>query len=89
MGTSVEMIQNAEDRSKFKNMMTGIGQPCLNSYIAHDLETAKVFVDKIGYPVVVRPAYTLGGTGGGFCNNIHGLKEIVLRGFIIALLDKC
>ncbi len=80
IGTNVESIEKAEDRLIFKNEMEKINQPCTESKIANSLDEAKVCVNEIGYPIVVRPAFTLGGTGGGFCYNDEDLKEIVPKG---------
>lgn len=80
IGTNIDSIENAENREKFKSLMLKIGQPCLDSYVAENYEEALGCVEKIGYPIVVRPAYTLGGTGGGFCYNDGDLKEFVNRG---------
>jgi carbamoyl-phosphate synthase large subunit len=65
LGTAVEAIKMAEDRQEFKDTMERIGEPCIPSKVVNTLEDALAFADEIGYPVVVRPANTLGGTGGG------------------------
>jgi carbamoyl-phosphate synthase large subunit len=80
LGTPLEAIRKAEDREIFKETMIAIGEPIPESTIAESLEEAYAFVEKIGYPVIVRPAYTLGGTGGGIATNEQLLKEIVSRG---------
>lgn len=69
LGTSVDSIMKAEDRELFKKMCIQIGEPIIASEIVHSLEEGLVAADLIGFPVVLRPAYTLGGTGGGFANN--------------------
>jgi len=80
LGTSVDSIKKAEDRQTFKETMEKIGQPVVQSIIAKDIRTAVCFAEQIGYPVVVRPAYTLGGTGGGIANNQQELISIAQDG---------
>jgi carbamoyl-phosphate synthase large subunit len=79
LGTSVESIQNGEDRERFRNLMIEIGEPIPESMIIQSLEEGFEFVREIGYPVIIRPAYTLGGDGGGFAYNDEefetGLKK--------------
>ena len=77
LGTKPESIERAEDRELFKELCLQIGEPVLPSEIAHSIEEAKQAVEKIGYPVVLRPAFTLGGTGGGFADNEDELIEIM------------
>lgn len=77
LGTSAESISKAEDREKFKKLCEEIGEPVLESIISHSIEEGIEAANKIGYPVVLRPAFTLGGTGGGFANNEEELKEIM------------
>ena len=77
LGTSSESIERAEDREKFKELCESLGEPVLQSKIAHSIEEAEVASEKIGYPVVLRPAFTLGGTGGGFADNKEELEEIM------------
>ena len=67
LGSPIEAIEKAEDREKFRETMLNIGQPCVPSGIAETLEEALAAAKEIGYPVIVRPAYTLGGSGGGIC----------------------
>ncbi len=81
IGTSADTIRMAEDRELFKEAMERIDQPCADSEVAEDLETCFKIADRIGYPVVVRPAYTLGGSGGGIANDRHELEEIAGIGF--------
>ena len=78
IGTSIESIKKGEDRELFRKEMQRIGQPCIESEIITDMEEGKAYSSKIGYPVIVRPAYTLGGTGGGIANN-EGELEIILE----------
>ena len=80
LGTKLSSIQKAEDRELFRELMNKIGEPVPESEIIHNLDEAYEFVGKIGYPVIVRPAFTLGGTGGGICENDEDLKEIVSNG---------
>jgi len=81
LGTSSESIERAEDRELFKEMCESIGEPVIPSEITYDLEQAKKAAQDIGYPVVLRPAFTLGGTGGGFANNEEELIEIGTNAF--------
>ncbi len=76
LGTSFESIERAEDRELFKNLCLEIGEPVTQSEIAHTVEEAQKIAAEIGYPVVLRPAFTLGGTGGGFADNVDELNEI-------------
>ncbi len=77
LGTSKESIEKAEDREKFKKLCEELGEPVLESIIATSIEQGIEAAEKIGYPVVLRPAFTLGGTGGGFADNEEELKEII------------
>ena len=77
LGTSSESIEKAEDREKFKELCTELGEPVLESYIANSIEEGIEAAEKIGYPVVLRPAFTLGGTGGGFADNEEELKKLI------------
>lgn len=82
LGTSLEAIQNAEDREKFKELMHSIGEPIPKSNIVCSMEEGLEFAEKIGFPIIVRPAYTLGGTGGGIANNMEELKKILHSGLM-------
>ena len=75
-GTPCDSIERAEDRELFKEMCESIGEPVIPSQITYDIEEAKKAAIEIGYPVVLRPAFTLGGTGGGFANNEEELVEV-------------
>ncbi len=75
-GTPCDSIERAEDRELFKEMCESIGEPVIPSQITYDIEEAKKAALEIGYPVVLRPAFTLGGTGGGFANNEEELVEV-------------
>ncbi|MBR5798408.1 MAG: carbamoyl-phosphate synthase large subunit, partial [Clostridia bacterium] len=81
LGTSSESIERAEDREMFKELCQSIGEPTIPSEITYSIDEAKIAAAKIGYPVVLRPAFTLGGTGGGFANNEEELVEIGLNAF--------
>ena len=81
LGTSSESIERAEDREMFKKMCESIGEPVIPSEITYSIEEAKAAAQRIGYPVVLRPAFTLGGTGGGFAYNEEQLVEIGLNAF--------
>ena len=81
LGTSSESIERAEDRELFKELCQSIGEPTIPSEITYSLDEAKIAAEKIGYPVVLRPAFTLGGTGGGFAYNEQELVEIGLNAF--------
>ncbi len=81
LGTSSASIERAEDREMFKELCESIGEPVIPSEITYDLEQAKQAAERIGYPVVLRPAFTLGGTGGGFANNEEELIEVGLNAF--------
>ena len=84
LGTSSESIERAEDRELFKELCQSIGEPTIPSEITYDLEEAKAAAKRIGYPVVLRPAFTLGGTGGGFANNEEELVAIGMNGFALS-----
>ncbi len=93
LGTSSKSIERAEDRELFKELCQSIGEPTIPSEITYSLEEAIEAADKIGYPVVVRPAFTLGGTGGGFAANKEELIEIGTNAFKLspvhqALIEK-
>ena len=78
LGTSSESIERAEDRELFKELCESIGEPVIPSDIANTLEEAVSAAEKIGYPVVLRPAFTLGGTGGGFAYNEEELRQLAV-----------
>ena len=84
LGTSSSSIERAEDRELFKKMCEEIGEPVIPSEITYSLEEAVVSAKRIGYPVVLRPAFTLGGTGGGFANNEEELKELAVNAFALS-----
>ncbi len=89
LGTSLEAIQKAEDREQFRQLMQELNQPVPESVIVTSVDQALDFAQKIGYPLIVRPAYTLGGTGGGMCYNEAELKEITKNGLAISPVHQC
>lgn len=88
LGTSLTAIKKAEDRELFKETMTEIGEPIPESTIVEDIHSAVDFAKQIGYPLIVRPAYTLGGTGGGIAENEEELVEIVIRGLKYSMIGQ-
>jgi len=88
LGTPLETIEKAEDREKFKQMLQEIGEPVPPSGIVSTAEDALDLAEEIGYPVIVRPAYTLGGTGGGIAGDADELREIALRGLKYSLIHQ-
>ena len=94
LGTSPEGIKKAEDRQAFKDTMEEIGEPCIASKVVNTYEDAESFAKEIGLPVIVRPAYTLGGTGGGIAYTMEELEEIAKSGLHLSrvhqvLIEKC
>ncbi|WP_411747308.1 carbamoyl-phosphate synthase large subunit [Psychrobacillus psychrotolerans] len=89
LGTKLEAIHKAEDRDLFRTLMNELNEPVPDSDIIHNLEEAKAFVERIGYPVIVRPAFTMGGTGGGICYNDNDLAEIVTSGLKYSPVTQC
>ena len=77
LGTSSDSIEKAEDRELFKELCEELGEPVLPSLIANSMEEGIAAAEEIGYPVILRPAYTLGGTGGGFAQNEEEFREIM------------
>lgn len=88
LGTPLTAIKNAEDRELFKNFILSIGEPVPESEIVRDLESAREFAKRVGLPLVVRPAYTLGGTGGGFIENWDELDEAVSIGLNASMVGE-
>src|SRR3989338_8369938 len=80
LGTSVKAIEDGEDREKFKQLMTRINEPIPKSVTVNTAEEADVFVKKMGFPVIIRPAYTLGGTGGGIAYSKEEFEKIITSG---------
>ena len=89
LGTKLSAIKQAEDRDLFRSLMNELCEPVPDSEIIHELAEAHAFVEKIGFPVIVRPAYTLGGTGGGICHNSEELDEIVTSGLKHSPVNQC
>ena len=89
IGTSTDTIKLAEDRLEFKTLMENIGEPCAASIVVNHVDDALEFAKKIGYPVVVRPAYTLGGTGGGIANDEQELHDICSNGLRLSRVSQC
>lgn len=88
IGTSIESIKEGEDRELFRDMMNRINEPVIQSEIVTDFEAGMKFAEKIGYPVIVRPAYTLGGTGGGIAENKEELSEILKSGLQLSSIGQ-
>ena len=88
LGTSSESIERAEDRELFKELCQSIGEPTIPSEITYSIEEAKEAAKRIGYPVVLRPAFTLGGTGGGFAYNEEELVEVGLNAFKLSPVNQ-
>lgn len=84
LGTNMESIERAEDRELFKELCLSLGEPVLPSMIAESMEEALKAAEEIGYPLVVRPAFTLGGTGGGFVGDEAELREIVKNALVLS-----
>ena len=84
LGTNMESIERAEDRELFKELCLSLGEPVLPSMIAESMEEALKAAEEIGYPLVVRPAFTLGGTGGGFAGDEAELREIVKNALVLS-----
>ncbi|TCP28724.1 carbamoyl-phosphate synthase large subunit [Scopulibacillus darangshiensis] len=84
LGTSVDSIQKGEDREKFRQLMLDIDEPIPESKIIHTYEEGLKFAEVIGFPVIIRPAYTLGGSGGGFAENVEELELVLNRGLSLS-----
>ncbi len=89
IGTTSLTIKKAEDRLEFKNTMERIGEPIAASTVVTEIEDAVAFAKEIGYPVVIRPAYTLGGSGGGIANNQEELEDICANGLRLSRVGQC
>lgn len=89
LGTKLSAIDQAEDRDLFKQLMEDLGQPIPESEIVETVDQALAFANRIGYPVIVRPAFTLGGTGGGMCANEEELREITKNGLKLSPVTQC
>lgn len=94
IGTTPETIKKAEDREEFKDTMEKIGEPCAASMVVNNVEDGIAFTNTIGYPIVLRPAYTLGGSGGGIAHNEEELVDILSNGLRLSrvgqvLVERC
>src|SRR5699024_5608245 len=89
LGTKLEAIEKAEDREKFRALMDELDEPVPPSDIVTTVEAAVAFAEEIGYPVIVRPAFTLGGTGGGMCDTREELEHIVKNGIALSPVGQC
>ena len=94
LGTTAETIRNAEGRQEFNDLMERIGEPCAPSLLVENIQDGVDFANKIGYPVVLRPAYTLGGSGGGIAHNLAELESILENGLRLSrvgqvLVERC
>ncbi len=89
LGTKLSAIQQAEDRDLFRSLMNELGEPVPDSDIIHTLEEAYTFVERVGYPIIVRPAYTLGGTGGGIASDAETFQELVRGGLQESPITQC
>ena len=88
LGTPLKAIERAEDRELFKETMQKLGEPIPESTIVEDVPSAVAFANEIGYPVIVRPAYTMGGTGGGIAENEEELVETVIKGLTYSMIGQ-
>ncbi|QKS71498.1 carbamoyl-phosphate synthase large subunit [Paenalkalicoccus suaedae] len=89
LGTDLRAIEMAEDRDSFRTLMRELGEPVPDSEIVTTVDAAVTFANEIGYPVIVRPAYTLGGSGGGMAYSEENLREIVANGLFASPVNQC
>ena len=89
LGTKLDAIDQAEDRERFKQLMKELNEPVPPSRTVHTVEEAVDFAGEIGYPLIVRPAFTMGGTGGGMCDNEEQLREITANGLDLSPATEC
>lgn len=89
LGTNLGSIKQAEDRELFRSLMNELNEPVPDSVIVSTIEEAVAFANEIGYPIIVRPAYTLGGTGGGICEDEESLRDIVASGLKYSPITQC
>lgn len=89
LGTKLSAIDQAEDRDLFRTLMKELNEPVPESEIVHTVAEALTFAEQIGFPLIVRPAFTMGGTGGGICDNEEELKEIVKNGLKLSPVNQC
>ena len=88
LGTPVEAIKKGEDRELFRQLMLDIGEPVLDSHIVRSVEEGVRFADEIGYPVICRPAYTLGGSGGGVAADQEALERLLKKGLALSPIQQ-
>lgn len=89
LGSSIESIKKGEDREKFRALMYELNEPVPESKVVHFVEEAIEFADEIGFPIIVRPAYTLGGTGGGIADNMEEFTKLVSGGLKESAIGQC
>src|SRR5699024_4362595 len=89
LGSTLDSIEKAEDRDLFRTLMNELNEPVPESAIITTVDQALTFVQEVDYPVIVRPAYTLGGTGGGMCYNEDQLRDIVQNGLALSPVQQC
>ena len=89
LGSSIEAIKKGEDREAFRQLMHELNEPVPESTIVHELEEALAFAEQIGFPIIVRPAYTLGGTGGGIADSMEELTKLTLGGLKESAIHQC
>ena len=89
LGTHIESIKKGEDREAFRSLMNELNEPVPDSEIVTTVEEAKTFAEKVGFPVIVRPAYTLGGTGGGIAHELQQLEELTKNGLSESPITQC
>ena len=89
IGVNLDAIERGEDREVFKETMKSLGIDTPRSGICHTVEGAEKIAEEIGFPLVVRPAYTMGGQGGGFCYNVEELRTIVMNGLDLSMTHQC
>lgn len=89
IGTQAPAIKKAEDRLAFQETMQSIGEPCIDGMVIETVGDACAFAERIGYPVIVRPAYTLGGSGGGICRNREELETVCANGLRLSRVGQC
>src|SRR5699024_11706059 len=87
--SQLDAIDQAEKRQRFKDLMQELNEPVTDSKTVETVQEALDFAAEIGYPVIVRPAFTMGGTGGGLCDNPEQLKEIVANGLELSPATQC
>ena len=88
IGVDLDAIKRGEDRIEFKKTMAALGVPVPHSEPSYTVEEAEAIADKLGYPVVLRPAYTMGGTGGGIVYNVEELRQVMTRGLAASLIGQ-